>query len=106
GRIAAANDRDFLAPEEEAVAGGAGRHAAAEEPLLRFEAEHARGGAGRDDEGAGEQVAVTVDRQAERPPRQVRGLGLAGQVLGPEARRLASHLLVQLGAEDSFREAR
>ena len=46
GRVAAADDGDVLAAEEEAVAGGARRQAVAEQALLGLEAEHQRLGAG------------------------------------------------------------
>ena len=50
GRVATAHHGDVLVAEEEAVAGGAGRQAVAEEPLLVGEAEHQGLGAGRHDD--------------------------------------------------------
>ena len=46
GRVAAADDGDVLALEEEAVAGGARRHTVAEEPALALEPQHQGPGAG------------------------------------------------------------
>ena len=50
GGVAAADDHDLLAAEEEAVAGGAGRDAEALELLARRQAEPLRLGAGGDDQ--------------------------------------------------------
>ena len=48
--VAAADDAHFLAAEEEAVAGGAGRDAEAAQPLLARQPQPARLGAGADDQ--------------------------------------------------------
>ena len=52
GRIAAADHHDVLAAIEEAVAGGAGADAVADQLLLGFEAQPARRSAGGDDHRA------------------------------------------------------
>ena len=57
-RVAAADDGDLLAAEEEAVAGGARRQAVAEQPALGLEAEHQALGAGRHDDGVGGVLSV------------------------------------------------
>src|SRR3546814_4147319 len=49
----AADDGDGVVPEEEAVAGGAGRDAVADQPALVLEAEHERLGARGHDHGPG-----------------------------------------------------
>ena len=58
--------------EEEAVAGGAGADAVADERLLGGKAEPARGGAGGDDERAGEDD-VAVDGELEGRLAEVGG---------------------------------
>ncbi|MNY03566.1 hypothetical protein D3C86_1361930 [compost metagenome] len=61
GSVAAADDHDVLAPEEEAVTGGAGGYAAALEALLGGQAEPHGARAGRDDDRAGfEELALAV----------------------------------------------
>ncbi len=48
-RVAAADDRDVLVTEEEAVTGGTGGHAVGEQPVFAGDAEAAPLGTGRDD---------------------------------------------------------
>src|ERR1700677_2430129 len=74
GGIAAADDCDLFAGEEEAVAGGAGADAVADEGLLGGEVEPAGACTGGDDEGAG------VDGLAA----DVEGEGMGGEVDGAE----------------------
>ena len=52
-RVAATHDRDLLAPEEEAVAGGAGADAAAPQSRLAVETQPQRAGAGGHDDRLG-----------------------------------------------------
>ena len=77
GRVAAADHGDVVVAEEEAVAGGAGRHAVADAArLLGLEAEHERLGAGRDDDGLGPVGRLggvgVADPDAERAARRGR----------------------------------
>src|SRR5947209_15826465 len=59
GRIAAANDYDFLAREEEAIAGSARGNAMANQLLLMGEAQPASGGTAGDDQRLGVKLMVT-----------------------------------------------
>ena len=72
GGVAAADHGDLLAAEEEAVAGGAGGHAVAEQALLRCEAEHQALGAGGDDDRRRPVVlGVVADPDLERALAEV-----------------------------------
>ncbi len=94
-RVAAADDRHLLAPEEEAIASGARRNAKALVAVLAREAEPARHGAGTDDEGiAGVDVAA-VAIAAERPPAEVGLDDGVGEHPHTDASRLFLHLLHQ-----------
>src|ERR1700742_899022 len=84
GGVAAADDSDFHAAGEEAVAGGAGADAVADECLLGGKAEPARGGAGSDDERAGE-YGVLADGELEGHLADVGGGEMAEGDLGAEA---------------------
>src|SRR5439155_18626651 len=64
-RVAAADDRDVLAAEEESVARRARRHAVTEHLALGRYAQHARLGAGRDDDRV-RGVLVAADPHALR----------------------------------------
>jgi hypothetical protein len=103
--VTAPHHHDVLILEEEAVARGAGRQAVPQEPLLRFDSEEPRRGAGGDDQRPGEEVMLVVDGEAERPLRQVGRGGRASQVLGAESRRLLADVLDQLRAHDAGGEA-
>ena len=103
--VAAADDRDRLLAEEEAVARRARRHAVAEQSLLVREPEHARGGAGADDDRARAELAL-ADPDAERRRREVDAVGVGGDELGAESLGLLAELDHQLGAEDAVGEAR
>ena len=73
GGVAAADDGDVVVPEEEAVAGGAGRDAVAEQLAPRREAEHQGLGAGGDDDRLGPVGGLggvgVADPDAERAAR-------------------------------------
>src|SRR5690606_38159512 len=73
GRVAAADHGDRLPLEEEAVAGRAGRDAAALVRLLARQAEIFRRSAGRDYQRVA-RVLAAVRVELERPPRQIDGI--------------------------------
>ena len=88
--VAAADDRDVLLAEEEAVAGRAGRYALALEVLLGTDAQILRGRSGRDDQRvAGVFAAVALE--AERTLRQVGAVDVVEHHLGVEAFRVLGH---------------
>ena len=83
-RVAAADDGDGLAAEEIAVAGGAGRHAVADQRALRGQAEQPGRRAGRDDQRARLVFGVGgLDR--ERMRQQIDRRDVAADDLGAEA---------------------
>ena len=98
-RVAAADDEDVLVAEEGAVAGGAGRDAAALQPLFGVDPEPAGARAGRDDHRAS-LVLLVLDPDAERPLREVDAGHVVGDELGAEALGLAPELRHHLGAHD------
>src|SRR5262249_3950639 len=93
-------DHDVLLAEEGAVAGCAGRYAAALQTLLGLEPEPARAGAGRDDDRPGA-VLVVVDPHAERLLREVHSGHVVADELGAEALGLAPEVGHHLRPEDS-----
>ncbi len=103
--VAAADDGDVVAAEEEAVAGRARGNAVTEERLLVRQPEHAGLGAGRDDDRAGELVVA-----ADPDPLRVRGeidlVDVGGDELGAEALGLLAELRHEVGADDAVGEAR
>ena len=102
GGVATADDRDFPAGEEEAVAGGAGADTVADERLLGGQAEPAGGGSTGDDEGAGVDLFVAVAEVELEGMLAEIGLGeMAEAELGAEARGLLAHVLNELGALDA-----
>ena len=101
--VAAADDRDRLLAEEEAVTGGAGGDAVPEQPLLRREAEHAGGRAGGDDHRVAA-VLGAADPRTERRRREVDAVGVGGDELGAEALGLLPELHHQLRAQDAVGE--
>ena len=105
GGVAATDDRDLETACEEAVAGGAGADAVADEGLLGGKAEPARGRAGGDDERAGEDD-VLADGELEGRLADVDGGEMAEGDLGTEARGLLLHVVDELGALDAVGPAR
>ena len=104
GGIAAAHHHDLLAAVEEAVAGGAGADAVADQLLLGFQAQPARRGAGGDDHGAGFDP-LAFDVEAERPLREIGIEHRAVDVFGAEVLRLPLHVFHQVGTVDALRKA-
>ena len=101
GRVAAADHRDGLARGEEAIAGGAGADAMANEGLFGGEVEPAGAGSGGDDEGAGVDDLV-ADGELDGVRGEV-GVGEVGHAqLGTEALGLLLHVLDEFGALDAF----
>ena len=105
GRIAAADDRDLLVPEEEPVAGRARRHAAAAEAFLTGQAEPHRRCAGRDDDGLGA-VFDPAGPDAERALPEVDPVHVHVEDPRPEPLRLGAERGHEIGTLDPVREAR
>src|SRR5450756_406152 len=105
GSVAAPDHGDRLVAEEEAVAGRAGRDAVPTEPLLGFEAQPERRGAGRHDDGLGT-VFDAGGPGVERTTGEVDPLDLHVDHAGPEALGLGAEAGHQLGTLDPLREAR
>src|SRR6185312_3120118 len=105
-RVAAANYRNVLVPEEEAITGGTPGDAVSGQPVLTRKPELAVARAhGQDHRTRGERVAVAV----------LDDLDIAGQIdlgnvlgdqLGPEPLGLRTQLVHQLRPHDAVREAR
>ena len=104
--IAAADHDHFLAAIEEAVAGGAGRHAEALELLLERQTEPARLRAGREDHGVGEIDVAGIAGQPERARGGVEIVDVVGDDPGADMLGLLLHLLHQPGPLDDVGEAR
>ena len=100
-----------LAPEEEAVAGGAGGHAVAEQLGLARQAEHQRAGAGRHDDrlgpvGRARRRSAVADPDAERAGTRGRPCcALTVSISAPKRSGLGPHAHHQLGAHDPVGEA-
>ena len=104
GGIAAADDHDLLLAIEEAIAGGAGADAMADQFLLGGQIEPARFGAGSDDERAGfDPLAIEV--QAERAFGEIGVDDFAIEIDGAETLGLLFHVLDEIGAVDAFGES-
>ena len=103
--VAAADDGDLAVLEEEAVAGRAGRHAAATQPRLAVEAEPQRRRAGGDDHGLGA-VFGAARPDAERPLGEVDAVDVDVDEARAEPLGLGAHRGHQVGALDAVREAR
>ena len=103
--VAAADDVDVLFLEERAVAGRAGGHAVALQPLFRVEPEPAGARAGGDDHGLGA-VLVLVHPDTERTLGEVDLRHVVGDELGAEAAGLVAEVLHHLRAHDAVLVAR
>ncbi len=101
GGVAAADDGDFLAAGEEAIAGGAGADAEADEGLFGGKAEPAGARSARDDEGAGAED-VLADGEGEGRGGEVGGGEMGHAELGAEAGGLLLHVLDELGTLDAL----
>ena len=105
GGVAATDDGDLLALEEEAVAGGAGGDSVAQQLLLTGDTEVARGGTGDEDDGLRVELLVLgedlLDLTVELDAHDV----LHTQV-GAEALGLVAHVLHEVRAHDARREPR
>ena len=98
GGVAAAEHRDFLAGEEEAVAGGAIGDAMAGVLLLARGAELAVRGAGGDDDGTALIAGAGVGRQLLDVAGQVDGRHIVVVALGAELLGLLLHGVHEVGA--------
>ena len=105
GGIAAADDDDFLAGEKEAVAGGAGGDAVADESLLVGQAEPARGGSAGNDEST-RLDDILADGQLKWALAEVGLADLAHAILGAEALGLLAHVLDQFRTLHAFGKTR
>ena len=103
-RVAAADDRDLAALEEEAVAGRAGGHATSRQLLVDAEVQPLRGGAGREDQRVGEVLGL-ADGDLERPLREIQRGHVTGHELGAEVTGLQPHLLHEIGPHDAVAKA-
>ena len=101
GGVAAPDDGDLFAGEEEAVAGGAGAYAVADEGLLGGEIEPARACSGGDDEGAGVDGLV-AEVELEGTLGEVDGGDVAHLEFGAEADGLLLHVLDEVGPLDAL----
>ena len=105
GGVAAADDRDVLLAEEEAVAGRAPGDAVAGEPVLALDAELAVARAGGQDHRAGAVLdAGAVGDDLDLAGQVDRG-DVVGDQLGAEALGLGAHLVHQRRAHDAVAEA-
>src|SRR6266542_279557 len=105
-RIAAADDGDLPAFEEEAVAGGAGRNASPHVLLLGFETEKLGRGTRGDNGGVRGDAASGVEGEREGAAREVDVDDAVEDDLGAETLRLIAKDLHQLGPLDTLAETR
>ena len=105
GGIAAANHGDISAAIEEAVAGGAGRHASALIGFLRRQAQPAGLRAGGDDHRVGQPDIAGIADAAERTLREIDVHDQVMKNFGADVAGLRLHLLHQPGALHRGREA-
>jgi len=101
GAVAASDDGDFFTAGEEAVAGGAGTDAEADEGLLGGEIEPAGGRSRRDDERAGLDDVLAEGEGEGRGGEVDRG-EVGHAELGSEAGGLLLHVLNEFGTLDAF----
>ena len=104
GGIAAADHHDLAAAIKEAIAGGAGTDAMADELVLRLEAQPTSGRSRRDDDGAGFQP-LAFDIQAKWPLGEIGVEDRSGNEFGAEVLSLELHILDQFRPVDSFRKS-
>ncbi len=104
--VATADHDHILALVEEAVAGGAGRHAVALEMILRGDAEPARLRARADHEHVAGVDRTAVTFEPERAPLQINLGDLVEHDLGADVLGLGLHLLHEPGALDHVGKAR
>ena len=103
--VAAADNRDLVPTEEEAVAGRARGNTVAEELAFGIEAEHAGFGTRGDDDRV-RRVLVAADPDPLRIRSEVDAVDVGGHELGAEPHCLLAELRHELGAEDAGRKAR
>ena len=101
GGVAAADHGDLFAGEEEAVAGGAGADAVADEGLLGGQVEPAGACTGGDDEGAGVD-GLLADGERKGMFGQVDRVKVGHAELGAETDGLLLHVLDEVGALDAL----
>jgi hypothetical protein len=101
GGVAAADDGDLFAGEEEAVAGGAGADAVADEGLFGWQVEPAGACSGGDDECTGVD-GLLADGQLKGMFGQIDRVEVGHAELGAKANGLLLHVLDEVGALDAF----
>src|SRR5208283_3728460 len=101
--IAPADHRDFFSREKEAIAGGAGGYAVADQLLFVGQSQPPRRGAAGDDQGLGVDLMFAEMKQ-EWSLAEVGAGEMGHAVFGAEALRLLAHILDQLWSHDSFRK--
>src|SRR5690606_24217214 len=103
-RVATADDRDVLVPEEEAVTGGTRRDAAAEQLLLTRHVQIPRSSTHRENDRLGG-VTLAVHRRVLDVAGEFELLDVLGPQLGTEPLGLRTHLLHQVRTHDAVAEA-
>jgi hypothetical protein len=101
GGVAAADDGDLFAGEEEAVAGGARRHSMPDEGLLGWQVEPASARSRRDDEGAGVD-GLAAGGEGEGTGGEVDRVEVGHAEFGAETDGLLLHVLDEVGTLDSL----
>src|SRR3954452_18440810 len=104
GGVAPTDDHNVLVAEEEAVAGGTGRHPAAQQALLVVQAQVPVLGARGHDDRVGP-VLLAADLDDLRGSGEVDLGDVAGDQLGPESLGLGAHVVHELRALDALGEA-
>src|SRR5262245_63141436 len=104
--VAAADHEHSFVAEEEAVAGGAGRHAKALEPGLRGQAQPAGLGARGNDDTVGSVLRAAVALEPKALMRKIGRLDVVGNDLGADMHGLRAHLIHQPRSLDYIGEAR
>src|SRR5262249_23110059 len=105
GGVSAADDGDVLAAEKEAVAGCASRNAGPAQPLFSRQAEPARLGAGRDDEGISKICVTAVAAGFQGAAVQIDGDNGVREDARAHMFGLSLHLLHEPGTLDHIGEA-
>ena len=103
-RIAASDDRYVLLAVEESVAGGAGADAHALEFLFGGQSQVFGCGAGRNDQGFGLDLLLSVHDDVERARGEIDAGNDARADIRPEAQGLLAHVIHEFGAVDAFGE--
>src|SRR5690606_11572074 len=104
--VAATDDGDILIAEAKAVAGRAGRNAAAVEGLFAVQSKPAGLGTCGNDDRIGNELIATIGLADERPAREIDFGNHVEYDFRPDFFGLRLHLFHQPGSLDHVREAR